>query len=220
MFYLYFVLPPIIIVASLALIIFLISRKSLEIEKRILENRKKEESSKLVVSAKDKWLRFLEKISHWFKVISLKIHNWNENKLKILKEKKTEVNVAKEKFDREDEKKRKVISVVRKIDIQVSKKEQKEMQERKKAEKKEKDEMQGAMISKEAVHPDDTRKELEEALINRIAADPRDIEAYERLGDYYIGQNNVKDAQECYRQVLKLNPQSLSVKGKIERLNK
>ncbi len=220
MFYLYFVLPPIIIVASLALIIFLISRKSLEIEKRILENRKKEESSKLVVITKAKWLRLLEKTSHWFKVFSLKIHNWNENKLKTLRRKKTEVNVAKEKFDKEDEKKRRVIPVVRKIDIQISKKEQKEMQERKEVEKREREEMQGAMVSKKAVHPDDTRKELEEALIDRIAADPRDIEAYERLGDYYISQDNTKDAQECYKQVLKLNPQSLSVKGKIERLNK
>lgn len=220
MFYLYFVLPPIIIVVSLAFAIFLISRKSLEIEKRILENRKKEDSSKLVVSAKAKWLQLLEKMSHWFKVLSLKIHNWNENKLKMLKKKKIEVNVAKEKFDREDERKRRVIPVVRKIDIQVSKKEREEMQERKDTEKREKDEAQGIMVSKRVVHPDDTRKELEEALINRIAADPRDIEAYERLGDYYISQNNVNDAQECYRQVLKLNPQSLSVKGKIERLNK
>lgn len=218
--YIYFVLPPIIIVASLALIIFLISRKSLEIEKRILENKKKEENSKLVVNAKARGLHLLEKTSHWFKIFSLKLHNWNENKLKTLRKKKTEVKVAKEKFDKEEDKKRRVIPVVRKIDIQVSKREQQAMKVRKEAKKREKDEMNGAMISKEAVHPDDTRKELEEALIERIAADPRDIEAYERLGDYYISQNNAKDSQECYKQVLKLNPQNLTVKGKIERLNK
>ena len=185
-----------------------------------MENKKKEDESKLVVNAKSKGLHLLEKISHWFKIFSLKFHNWNENKLKTLKKKKTEVEVAKEKFNKEEDKKRRVIPVVRKIDIHVSKKEQEEMRARKEARKIKKNEMDGAMISKKVVRPDDAKRELEEALIERIAADPRDIEAYERLGDYYISQNNAKDAQACYKQVLKLNPQSLTVKSKLERLNK
>jgi tetratricopeptide (TPR) repeat protein len=219
MSYLYFVLPPVIIVASLALIIFLIFRKSLEIEKMILKNEKKESDSKLVVNAKAKGLHLLERMSHWFKIFSLKFHNWNENKLKILKRKKTEVNVAKEKLARK-ENKRRIIPVARKIDIQVSKREQKEIQARQKARKIERLGMKGAMVSEKAVHPDNIRKELEEALIERIAADPRDIEAYERLGDYYISQNSPIDAQACYKQVLKLNPQNLTVRGKLDRLNK
>ena len=221
MFDLYLILPPIIIVISLALIIFLISRKSSEIEKKILENKEKE-SSKLVISLKAKVLHVLERISQWFKIFSLKFHNWNENKLKILRRRKTEVNVAKEKFDKEEKvNNKKIIPDVRKISIQVSKREQEEMRARKlEVKRRKRDYLEGAMISKKVVYPDSVRKELEEALIERIAADPRDIEAYERLGDYYISQNNNKDATECYRQVLKLNPQNLTVKGKLERMAK
>ena len=214
-------MPPVIIVTSLALIIFLIFRKSLEIEKQILKNKKKENGNKLVVSVKAKGLRILEKISHWFKIFSLKFHNWNENKLKILKKKKTETEIAEEKIAEEEMKsKKRIIPVIRKIDIQVNKKERKKMQYYKKAEEKEKNNVRKIMFRKKIVRPDDTRKELEEILIERIATDPRDIEAYERLGDCYISQNNYKDAQECYRQVLKLNPQSLTVKSKLNRLNK
>lgn len=212
MFYLYFVLPPIIIVISLALIIFLVSKKSLEIEKRMLEDRKKESDSKLVISAKARGLRILEKMSQWFKVFSLKFHNWNEDKLKILRRKKTEVKVAEEKFSKGDIDQKQNVPTVRKIDIQTDKVPRSKMNIRKR--------MERAMISKKIVRPDNTRRELEETLIERIASDPRDIEAYERLGDYYISQNNFDDAQACYKQVLKLNPQSLTVKGKLERLNK
>jgi formamidopyrimidine-DNA glycosylase len=127
MFDLYFVLPPVIIVVSLALIIFLISRKSLEVEKRFLENDK-EKDNKLVVSLKSKTIHLLERVSHWFKVFSLKFHNWNENKLRALKMKKTEVKAAKDKFIEEKKaKKKKIMPDVRKVDIQLSKKEQEEM---------------------------------------------------------------------------------------------
>jgi tetratricopeptide (TPR) repeat protein len=221
MFDLYFVLPPVIIVVSLALIIFLISRKSLEVEKRFLENDK-EKDNKLVVSLKSKTIHLLERVSHWFKVFSLKFHNWNENKLRALKMKKTEVKAAKDKFIEEKKaKKKKIMPDVRKVDIQLSKKEQEEMRERKKEVKRKKREyLEGAMVSKKAVYPDKVRKELEEALIERIAGDPRDIEAYERLGDYYISQNKNQDAEACYGQVLKLNPQNLTVKTKLRRLRK
>ncbi|MDD5651998.1 MAG: tetratricopeptide repeat protein [Candidatus Moranbacteria bacterium] len=220
MSYLYFILPPIIIVSSLALIIFIISKKSLEIEKRISEGERKAPDNKLLVGVKAKSLNLLEKITHLFKVFALKFHNWNENKLRALRKKKNEVDIAREKFSKEEESKRITIPVSRKIDIQVDKKEQDEMMSKKRERKRRFFGIGGAMISGKVVHPDSVKKGLEEALIERIASDPRDIEAYERLGDYYMSRNNLTDAQECYKQVLKLNPQSLSVRNKLSRINR
>jgi len=50
------------------------------------------------------------------------------------------------------------------------------------------------------------KDQYEEILIERIALNPRDIEAYERLGDYYMERKGYGDAKECYKQVLKLSP--------------
>lgn len=60
----------------------------------------------------------------------------------------------------------------------------------------------------------------EEGLIGQIATNPKDFAAYEALGDYYMESGNIKDAKECYRQVLKLSPVHRMVKIKIRRLEK
>ena len=60
----------------------------------------------------------------------------------------------------------------------------------------------------------------EEDMIGRIATNPKDFEAYEALGDFYMESGNIKDAKECYRQVLKLSPVQRMVKIKIRRLEK
>ncbi len=64
------------------------------------------------------------------------------------------------------------------------------------------------------------KNQLEDILVERISMNPRDIEAYERLGDYYLEQSNLVDAKECYRQVLKLSPAYRLVKIKIRRLER
>lgn len=64
------------------------------------------------------------------------------------------------------------------------------------------------------------KEQFEDILVDRISMNPRDIEAYERLGDYYLEQNNLVDAKECYRQVLKLSPAYRLVKIKIRRLER
>lgn len=66
----------------------------------------------------------------------------------------------------------------------------------------------------------ETKDQLEDILVERIAANPRDLEAYERLGEYYMEQGNVQDAKECYRQVLRLSPVHRLAKIKIRRLEK
>lgn len=60
--------------------------------------------------------------------------------------------------------------------------------------------------------------QYEEMLVERIAYNPHDVEAYELLGDYYINQRNFEDAKECYKQILKLTPGSRSAKIRIRRL--
>jgi cytochrome c-type biogenesis protein CcmH/NrfG len=57
-------------------------------------------------------------------------------------------------------------------------------------------------------------------MIARIARDPKDFTSYEALGDYYLESENIRDAKECYRQVLKLSPVHRMVKIKIRRLEK
>ena len=86
------------------------------------------------------------------------------------------------------------------------------------------------MVSETAVQPEKERSlkrkrtrtsvTREEALISRIAMNPKDFTSYEALGDYYLEMENIKDAKECYRQVLKLSPVHRMVKIKIRRLEK
>lgn len=69
-------------------------------------------------------------------------------------------------------------------------------------------------------NPPSRKDQMEDILVERISMNPRDIEAYERLGDYYLEQKNLVDAKECYRQVLKLSPAYRLVKIKIRRLER
>jgi hypothetical protein len=76
------------------------------------------------------------------------------------------------------------------------------------------------IISKKIVQPEKKVKEnmLEEILIERIAINPRDIEAYERLGDYYIENNNLSDSLECFKQVVKLSPANRKAKLNVRKI--
>lgn len=253
MFYLYFVLPPVIIVISLALIIFLISRKSLEIEKEIISNNKGE--NRLKMEFKSRWLHFLEKIAHWFKIFSLRIHNWIEKRLVFIKTQKNEIELDLDKHESLEENKEKIESFNDDLEFFETKDEKEKIvfpeekaevvsknsmdvvrggkinrfrsifAKKEKVEELEPDDFfefkeERIMVSKEAVYPEEKKEELENILVERIATDPRDIEAYERLGDYYVSQGNRGDAEACYKQVLKLNPQSLSVRNKLSRFKR
>jgi uncharacterized membrane protein len=66
----------------------------------------------------------------------------------------------------------------------------------------------------------ETKSRLEELLIERIAANPKDIEAYERLGEYYLEVKNLEHSKECFKQVLRLNPTNKNARYKIRKLEK
>ena len=79
------------------------------------------------------------------------------------------------------------------------------------------------MISKKATLPravPGVKNKLEELLIERVAANPKDVEAYERLGEYYMEIETYNDAKECFKQVMKLSPTNRNVKYKIKRLER
>lgn len=61
-------------------------------------------------------------------------------------------------------------------------------------------------------------KSEEKVCIDLIAQDPRNVEAYKRLGFYYCSRGNKDDAKNCFRQVLKLNPDDLEVVAKMREL--
>jgi hypothetical protein len=58
----------------------------------------------------------------------------------------------------------------------------------------------------------------EDALIHRIAENPKDIEAYRELGDYYLAIANIKDAKESFKMVLKLRPRDLKAKSSLREI--
>jgi tetratricopeptide (TPR) repeat protein len=70
----------------------------------------------------------------------------------------------------------------------------------------------------ETKKPVEIRDRLEELLIERIAINPKDTEAYERLGEYYMEIESWTDAKECFKQVIKLDSKNRNAKYKIRRL--
>ncbi|MFH0930125.1 MAG: hypothetical protein V1814_02625 [Candidatus Moraniibacteriota bacterium] len=61
-------------------------------------------------------------------------------------------------------------------------------------------------------------KVQEAALIYRIAENPKDLEAYREIGDYYMGIGNIKDAKESFKMVLKLRPRDLKAKSSLREI--
>lgn len=72
------------------------------------------------------------------------------------------------------------------------------------------------IIPKKEPLPEDRVQEA--ALIYRIAENPKDIEAYREIGDYYMGIGNIKDAKESFKMVLKLRPRDLKAKSSLREI--
>lgn len=78
------------------------------------------------------------------------------------------------------------------------------------------------MISDTVTLPqkEEEKDQYEQLLIERIALNPQDVEAYERLGDYYMENENLEDAKECFKQVLRLSPLSRRARFRMRRIEK
>lgn len=230
---LYYILLPIMMVISLALLIFFINRKISAFPKEIFSEKQNVfEKDKITEKTfffkmSNSFLYLLEKITKRFKLISLQFHNKSEKWSHAIRKKKLErlekreqllqeqKNVSHEKLEKNHnsgEKKKEITSgIIREKPLS-----RKIFSERKMIEK-----IIPPMVSEKVVHPEQELKEkseYEKILIERIAMNPRDIEAYERLGDYYFEQNNLSDTEECYKQVLKLSPGNRKAKINIRKI--
>ena len=208
-----YIIPPIVIILSLAALIFFLFRKSAKIAEELILKEKRNEIGGAQIE-KQKLFRFTqfilkisEKIMQRFKLFSLRFYNKTDNWFHSIKEKR-ENRISNTPRPEKEEMKIGVDNISVRRDATRIEETEIEIE---------------PMISKEAVHPDSriqVRNEFEKALIERIAFNPKDIEAYERLGDYYIEIGNFNDSLACFEEVLKLSPGSRRAKIKTKRLQK
>jgi len=79
------------------------------------------------------------------------------------------------------------------------------------------------IISEKVVVPrikPEIKNRLERILIERIASNPKDTEAYERLGEYYFEIENYEHSKECFKQVVKLDTMNVNAKDKMKKLER
>ena len=244
----YLIVPPIIVVLSLSFVLWYLAKKSADplIVARASKLGADNRGSVSFVRTKAFSLHLLEKVASRFKVFSLRMHNALHTLIQSLKESQkrfhikaplnevidhtpsaSPIGVSTEEPLKHKEMKRRFFAKVpeRKIGITEDALREKEVQKSTPRDVEETDFAQ-PMVSATAIYPEETYRRArtnnarEEDFIARIASNPKDFAAYEGLGDYYMENNNIKDAKECYRQVLKLSPVQRMVKIKIRRLEK
>lgn len=206
-----YILPPIIIIISVSILIMFLFRKAAQIPAGdfIIEEQKRESeknSVKILSAVGQIGLKFLERLMHHAKLLSLKFHNVSNVWFQTIREKR-----------------------------QRSAQLQKELQEQKMAKfSASTSEVDNLIVERQIVRPmvrenvtmpqqqakPKEKNKLEDALIRRIAINPKDIEAYERLGDYYMESENFQDSLECFKEVLRLSPTHQKAKLRIKRLER
>ena len=233
---LYSIVPPLLVILSIIGIILFLAKKTPEIDRlgkkeddlAVSKNNQKnanENKSKFSSKINHISLSMLEKIVRRFRLFFLKLENSSKllgdnirkkRNVKIEDRLDTETNREKERLD----------GVFDKIEKQAP--EKKELKERmflrrKKYQEEDEEKFFRPIISDRVVVPKRMREvkgRLEELLIERIAINPKDIEAYERLGEYYLEIKNLEHAKECFKQILKLNPLNSNIRYKIKKLER
>ncbi|MFA6159504.1 MAG: tetratricopeptide repeat protein [Parcubacteria group bacterium] len=213
---LYTIVPPILIVISLVGIIIFLVKKAPEVARLDCEDEKNKEGS--VIPKKSIWsilrkknieehkdfnhktLLFLEKTTKKLKVFFLKMENmftdWGES-------------IRNKRKAREEEHIVRALELIEENKFSEEIKKSEAIENTKVEEKKEETE---SKIEKKDI--------LEKILVERIATNPKDIEAYERLGEYYFEIENWNYAKECFKQVLKLNPRNIGIRSKMRKLER
>jgi len=236
----YLVVPPIVIVLSLFFLVWYLLRRQSDpaIAQKVLESEKA--APQAISTLRESFLRFLEKFAQRFKVGLLRAHNSLHELTQSLKKMRRGTadlrpshSLEAEGLPVKQEEVSREASNPQTYDVleaSIARRERGDM-------KREGDTKKGAVLEKEKkefaprptvsevlTQPEEKKRASvsvrEEQLIARIAKDPKDFTAYEELGDHYLDTGNIKDAKECYRQVLKLSPVHRLVKIKIRRLEK
>jgi len=227
MFWIY--IPPIIFISALIFLVIILGRKTALLRKRELASLPVESPSNSLKKS-ERWktfqafvLKFLEKTIHLIKIgikrseegLSKILHRVKEKRLgrklpKTLSEEKDSLVYLESK------------DVVLDMDLAKSKKSQ-DSASKIKAERifsqevivRKKEEPLPQRIVPELAAED---KAKEDALIHRIAENPKDNEAYRELGEYYLSVGNIKDAKESFKMVLKLRPRDLKAKSSLREI--
>lgn len=233
---LYTLLPPILVVLSLIGIIVFLLKKAHRVagvagsdRKVALDNSERRVSAGGVDDGHDgiggavkaKFLVSLEKMIRKIRLMFLKLENvfkaWSES----LKEKRKErsENIAKKEEIRDKQQ-----DAIEKINNYApEKKAFNERLFRRKPVLPEEEKIIRPLIKEGYQRPREvveTKNQLEKILIERIAANPKDTEAYERLGEYYFEIENYDHSKECYKQVMKLNPRNIGVRSRMKKLER
>ena len=212
---LYYILPPfIIIISASTLIIFLFRKmKNIPAADIIALDCDQQFPSKMTViksTVSHLGLGMLEKIMHRLKLLSLKFHNASNEIFHSIKEKrKNRMKIEQPVINNIQENSANEI-------LKAAEDDRPRVKEMVHPTRRSED-VQATVGSTQKPKPK-AKDKLEEALIKRIAINPRDIEAYERLGDYYLERENHNDSLECFKQVLKLSPAHHKAKTRIRRL--
>ena len=203
-----YILPPIIIVICVSFLIIFLFKKAANLPQSDFEDddqlkHKEKKMSALTGAAGQLGLKILERMMHKAKLMSLKFHNVSNDLFQSIREKRqqrtrVQQEIAERNFQDAAEA-RAVVAI------------SKPMQEIR------------PTIGNEVTKPEKNiveKNKLEDVLIKRIAINPRDIEAYERLGDYYLESKNYQDSLECFKQVLWLSPTHQKARLRIRRLQR
>ncbi len=214
-----YILPPIIIIVSLSVLILFLFRKVQQIPAQELLDeelgQQKKKTATVMPAVGHFGLKVLERLMHKSKLLSLKFHNISNDWFHSIHEKRQQQMLL-QKEAMEAEAMKKESEQVEKQPENVAPVSPREniIEIRRQVR---------PLIRETAVRPQAQTKDksqMEDVLIRRIAINPRDIEAYERLGDYYLESRNHQDSLECFRQVLKLSPDHYKARLRIRRIEK
>ncbi len=230
----YLIVPPIVVVASLAFLLWYLSRKSADpIVAERVSHLEQTETPVSFSRTKTFFLKLLEKTMQRSKVVSLRAHNALNDRLQAVRHRRQKIaeSVASQEAEEEqaleppvrsEEPASAPIRIVSEEDLLAAP----IVRQRRATDEGHVFHAERPMVSETAAEPEGKKRRLvrndtrEADLIGSIAADPKNFSAYEALGDYYLETENAKDAKECYRQVLRLSPTHRMVKIKIRRLEK
>ena len=235
---LYSLIPPIIVVLSaIGIIVFLVKKSSkvkdiqeenLHLEKHIFVERGFVGNFIFKIKSikgediKHFFLGILERITRRSRIIFLKLESkFGEMSNDIRAKRQARTNRKAREVQVAENKAKDIFDKLKKYKIGKNEQRSGIAPEIKKAYMDEEERVFKPMLSEKIVVPEtarETKDKLEELLIERIAVNPKDIEAYERLGEYYMEIKSYNDAKECFKQVIKLNPGNRNVKYKIRRL--
>jgi tetratricopeptide (TPR) repeat protein len=225
MFWIY--IPPIILVAALTALVIILGKKSGDL-KKIKAFRFRSETSDQqntwktrLKSVGAKTLHLLEKILDFIKIIFKKteqiVSGWAAKLRARRNGKKIEAILPEEIANNPDE--TKIIQEIEKteqISANLSKSSEDPRQIGSGVIVRKKIIDEPIIIPKKEPLPEDKVKEA--ALIYRIAENPKDLEAYREIGDYYMDIGNIKDAKESFKMVLRLRPRDLKAKSSLREI--